>query len=565
MADEAVIRIVLQDAGKGGSGGGAPPGGGGGTGGGGGPQFVGPLAPPGRADVMDLGAKIALESAKQDIAAMSRVDDLGAKIALEAAKQDMAAAEKAAKAEIERDNKEREIHEFLARKHLETVQMEQKAIADRDALEKEQLRKEAEQAMARAHSEEEYQRKFAEQQRKDYMASLPEVEAVFDPHEEAVKKYDRELRKQQVDDAYKKLTGDEDGEGDSSFDKVLGAVGKMRGTLGGVLGPMVGAALDVVSAVSDMDKGFKKKRVPEALEALPADTLEAVPADVLEAKPANSPDVPLDAIPVANVTETAGDAAKAVGGAGKAFGALGEVAPVAASVAAIVMAAKALQDAVTAAVIGGARAAIGAVSGIANFAASPNADPSAPIADFGKAISSAGDKVSSVVPVLGLLYTVVGDTTTAFASLMQNIDKTAQRYGQYSPEIAQAQAIAEIRHTLGDMRRSQEISAQMSEYLAAQSDLQQNIEDIKVKMLAQILPVVTRILEVINAVMPSAEGIETAVSALSVPLNMLAMYLSEVVGLVRDQRQPDPKDPTSALEGWQMRWGQSVGGTVPDR
>ena len=91
--------------------------------------------------------------------------------------------------------------------------------------------------------------------------------------------------------------------------------------------------------------------------------------------------------------------------------------------------------------------AIGEVGMVISSVASPSSDPAKPIAELGEAASKTGEKL----PVLGTAAIVAGESLKALASVMQALDKTAERYGQYSPQIAQAQAIAEVRQTIGDI------------------------------------------------------------------------------------------------------------------
>lgn len=79
--------------------------------------------------------------------------------------------------------------------------------------------------------------------------------------------------------------------------------------------------------------------------------------------------------------------------------------------------------------------------------------------------------------------------------------RAADRYGQYNPLIAQQQALAEIRITLGDIRRSREGSKELADYVKAQSILQNQWEDVKLAVMKKIVPVVTGILEVLSALL----------------------------------------------------------------
>lgn len=266
--------------------------------------------------------------------------------------------------------------------------------------------------------------------------------------------------------------------------------------------------------------------IPEAKVVNPP---EAKPANLPYAKP---PLAQAD-IPEALPAETG--AAEGMAGAAGAVGAVG----------AIVMAAKVVNDAV----VGSIRSTISTMGDVMRGIASPNNDPSVPIGALGDAASKAGEKVSMFVPTVGFMGVAAGEAAKSLSSLMQALDQTANKYGEYSPEIAQAQAIAEVNTTLGDMRRAQEVGPELARYVQVQGELQNKFEDIKIKLLVKILPAVTRILEIIEMATSAGEGIEKAVSALTQPLSSLASAAAEMVGMQQDDRAPDISDPTDAILG----------------
>jgi len=191
--------------------------------------------------------------------------------------------------------------------------------------------------------------------------------------------------------------------------------------------------------------------------------------------------------------------------------------------------------------------AIGEVGKVISSVASPSSDPAKPIAELGEAASKTGEKL----PVLGTAAIVAGESLKALASVMQALDKTAERYGQYSPQIAQAQAIAEVRQTIGDLRRAQTIAPEMARYIQAQSDLQQKFEDTKIRLLTKILPVITRILEIIEGAMAAGESVASVIAA---PLNLIADAMSQILGIHRDARMPEIEDPTEQLLRMNFDW-----------
>ena len=245
---------------------------------------------------------------------------------------------------------------------------------------------------------------------------------------------------------------------------------------------------------------------------------------------------PAAASPVPKVATAAPAAASAGGG----MAAMASAAPV---VGAIVAAGVAIQNAINGVIKG-------IVSGAGKLAAgfaSPEADPAVPLRNLGDAASNVGEKMSGVVPVLGQLTMVAGEVGKSLADVMQALDKTATRYAEYNPEIAMAQAINEINHTMRDMGRAQELGPELARYIQVQGDLQQKFEEIKVKVLLKILPIVTNIVSLLEKVMPDGEGVANVIQALTLPLSALASAANTLVGIQADATRPDAIDPSNLI------------------
>lgn len=237
---------------------------------------------------------------------------------------------------------------------------------------------------------------------------------------------------------------------------------------------------------------------------------------------------------------------------------------------AMAMALKEVANQVNAAITGGIKNAIGGAGALAAGIASANTDPAVPIAALGDASSKAGEKLNELVPGLGNTLVVVGETQKAFAQLMQAIDKTADRYAEFSPEIASAQAMAEVRQTMGDLRRSREVGPELARYIIAQSEMQQKFEDIKVKLLTKMLPIVTGILKTLEAIVPSGDTITDSISGLVHVVAPLPAAIMSIVGVLKENNVEPPKDPTDQLrfsnEFMQVGEGtQAQPGLVPRR
>ncbi len=170
-------------------------------------------------------------------------------------------------------------------------------------------------------------------------------------------------------------------------------------------------------------------------------------------------------------------------------------------------------------------------------------DPGYRIGKLGDSISALG----SAVPVVGAFVQGLGEGVKAVGMLVTAINETVDKYGEYSPEIAQAQAMVEIRQTMADMRRANEIGTQMAKFVVAQGEVQQKYEEIKIKLLMEIVPAINSLLNAMNDIGNSGQGIEFAIKVLTAPLDMLASAVNAIRGVQEDARLPDIEDPATIL------------------
>lgn len=194
---------------------------------------------------------------------------------------------------------------------------------------------------------------------------------------------------------------------------------------------------------------------------------------------------------------------------------------------------------------GAVKTVIGGAGGVANWAASADADPSKTISGMGDAAAKAGEALSSVVPGAGILLSALGEAGKALGGFMQEMDKTTQRYGEVNPAIAQQQAMGEIRQVMGDMRRGAEGQGDIVRYMQSQQDLQQKFEDMKMKLLTNILKVITPIMEIIEK-LPMDALINTLGTAL-MPLEMIANSINSLLNMQRDDNMPEVQDPARIM------------------
>jgi hypothetical protein len=199
-------------------------------------------------------------------------------------------------------------------------------------------------------------------------------------------------------------------------------------------------------------------------------------------------------------------------GLGELAGAYGAVA------AAALQAWKKIMDGVQAAKV----APIHAMGQFASAVANPDANPATSLQAAGAAASKFGDTMLYVVPPLGVLASAAGAAANELGQFMKAMDGLVQRYGQYSGPVTAAESMAEIRQTIGDIRRSREIAPDLVRYINAKSEMQEKFEEIKIKLLKQITPFAEILMKQITAILANTEfqlkGIETLQSLMPTDL-----------------------------------------------
>jgi hypothetical protein len=275
-----------------------------------------------------------------------------------------------------------------------------------------------------------------------------------------------------------------------------------------VFGRLAGAALDVLSAV--------RKAQPAERGAPGAPAAPTVPPKPIEPALQRVVVVSWEAGPLlVHMTEAPPFALKAPGGgkpvtppvpaaagaeeaAGVGGGALAGLAGAAGVAGAVVAAVGALRD-----------AAVGATRAVGEFAnrlIDPSADPSRYVELIGNSARQVGEKLTYLSPVLGIFTSVVGQAIESLGSIMRSVDAQVEKFAQYDPGLALAQAQAEVRQTLAEMRRAREGGPALTQYLRERTELQQKFEDAKLRFLMQILPLVIRGMEAVEKLLPLLEA-----------------------------------------------------------
>ncbi len=245
---------------------------------------------------------------------------------------------------------------------------------------------------------------------------------------------------------------------------------------------------------------------------------------------------PAGPFPQVQAEELGADVTTGAGGASMMAGVAAGVGIAAAVIAALKMVKDRLYGVTQA--IGGMSAFITADTSPANY-----------ISSLGASAKSAGDAIFMINPVLGIFANTVGGATQALGQFMKVLDAQVDRYSGFSPQLSVAAAMGELRTTLADFGRAQAIAPDLIRYVEARTELQNQFEDTKIKLLERVVPVVTNIMESISRLWPLIEAgllsAEMIVEALTGPQRRI---LEGIASLMPERPRPqDIEMPTDAI------------------
>ena len=302
----------------------------------------------------------------------------------------------------------------------------------------------------------------------------PEPELPFDALATARKRIEAEEQRALVDAEYAKLKPPDPPKMQFTFDALLEAAESMRGVVGGTFGKLFGIALDLTARL----RAIRKKAERDADKA----EVKVEPAAQVKVEPATEP-----------VAAQVEPAPKAEVATGEDFvGPLPQAEPV-------------------------PKAPVAEVATDDQMGPHPQAEPvpKAPVAKLvgadtagaakttagAEAGAASGGSAASAAMAATAVVAVVAAAIAAVVAVANEANKMVEQYGEYSPEIAQAQAMAEVRKVTGDMRRAQEGGGELAEFVKAQSEMQDKWEDVKMAIMKKLVPVVTGIFEILSALL----------------------------------------------------------------
>lgn len=321
--------------------------------------------------------------------------------------------------------------------------------------------------------------------------------STFDPAAEASAQHETEVRREQIKATYERMYGSAQ-QTASAFDLTLDFAQKMRGTLGGAFGALVGATLDIVASIRGVAPAAKSSARVEAERRLQVPGTSGQPNI---ARPESLAGGGSGGQPSASATQLATSAANApqpVSG-GAVATASGSIAPAAGG------------EAAAGAAVAGGESAAGAAAAAGGLATAAGAAAAAlaPVAVAAVAVAIGMKAIDSVVSPL------------------------VQKYGEYNAQIARAQAMAEVRQTYGDIRRANENAPELAQYVELQSRMEQSFEDVKVALISRLLPIANSIMEIVTALMPFFDALLIPVKGILAVIEIVAEGIKKILIFLR--------------------------------
>ena len=150
-----------------------------------------------------------------------------------------------------------------------------------------------------------------------------------------------------------------------------------------------------------------------------------------------------------------------------------------------------------------------------------------------EAVGEAASMASAAGPAvlaLGAFAAGVGLATAAVSSFMSSMKAEAEKLSAYSPELAGATAMSEVRETLAEMRRADQNGPQLAKFEAERSKLETKMYDVMTKIQGAVLEAVVPAMQVITA-LP-----QIIPAAAEVTVDRLTVLADQLIGLFADMK-----------------------------
>ncbi len=190
---------------------------------------------------------------------------------------------------------------------------------------------------------------------------------------------------------------------------------------------------------------------------------------------------------------------------------------------------------------------VSAMKGLALAFVNPDANPAAMVQSMGGFVS----KLTEAIPIVGQFGGMLGGALNALGEFMNALDGIVNRYAQYSPQLAAAQAQAEVTQTLNDIRRAQEVTPALLRYINSRTELQQKFEDAKIKFINAATPLITLLMESLGNLFENVGNLGSAMGAVGTAatrqLPIGIQYLHAILTFMENQNQEGDFQPLDEL------------------
>jgi hypothetical protein len=150
----------------------------------------------------------------------------------------------------------------------------------------------------------------------------------------------------------------------------------------------------------------------------------------------------------------------------------------------------------------------------------------------GTGLRAFGDKLFYASPLLGTFTSVLGESINVLGQFTAVVDGFVDRYAQFSPGLALGTGQAELVQVMGDFRRAQQVTPELLRYLQTRTEVQQRYEDVKARLLQQMAPTATKLLESVDRMLPTLEVVARIVQGDFEALARITEYLSRVLAFL---------------------------------
>lgn len=154
----------------------------------------------------------------------------------------------------------------------------------------------------------------------------------------------------------------------------------------------------------------------------------------------------------------------------------------------------------------------------------------------GSAISTFSSALAVAAPEVAAVGQAAGAAVAGLGGLTEAIDGLVKRYGRYSPAVAQAEAMAQVQQVMQDMRRAQEATPDLVRFIQQRQDLQNKIEDVKIRLLKTAMPLIERMVAIFEQQLPYIEKIFELVVPI---LDIWAAALEVINGIFGQMKKED--------------------------